>query len=98
MFNTSGIEITLYVMCFVLSNSRYKYCEWQGQPFTTPDIIRIHENAFEFYGGYPEEAVYDQDHLVLVSENHGDLIFTREFASYLEKRKFSVYMCKKSRS
>ena len=52
VFNTAGIEITLYVMCFVLSNSRYKYCEWQGQLFTTPDIIRIHENAFEFYGGY----------------------------------------------
>lgn len=96
VINTAGIEITLYVMCFVLSNSRYKYCEWQGRPFTTPDIIRIHENAFEFYGGYPGEAVYDQDHLVLVSENHGDLIFTREFASYLQKRKFSVYMCKKA--
>jgi transposase len=96
VLNTAGIEITLYVMCFVLSNSRYKYCEWQGRPFTTPDMIRIHENAFEFYGGYPEEAVYDQDHLVLVSENYGDLIFTREFASYLQKRKFSIYMCKKA--
>ncbi|NLK64036.1 MAG: IS21 family transposase [Tissierellia bacterium] len=96
VFNLEGKEITLYVMCFVLSNSRYKYCEWQGRPFTTPDIIRIHENAFEFYGGYATEAVYDQDHLVLVSENHGDLIYTREFASYLQKRKFSVYMCRKA--
>jgi DNA replication protein DnaC len=33
---------------------------------------------------------------VLVSENYGDLIFTREFASYLQKRKFSIYMCKKA--
>lgn len=96
VFNIEGIEITLYVMCFVLSNSRYKYCEWQGHPFTTPDIVRIHENAFVFYGGYPEEAVYDQDHLVLVSENHGDLIYTKEFAAYLQKRKFSVYMCRKA--
>lgn len=95
-FNPEGIEITLYVMCFVLSHSRYKYCEWQARPFNTSDIIRIHENAIEYYGGYPLEAVYDQDHLILVSENHGDLIYTKEFASYLQKRKFSVYMCKKA--
>lgn len=96
VFNAEGREITLYVMCFVLSNSRYKYCEWQGRPFNTTDIIRIHENAFMYYGGYPEEAVYDQDHLILVSENHGDLIYTKEFAVYLQKRKFRVYMCRKA--
>ena len=30
VFNTDGKEITIYVMCFVLSHSRYKYCQWQG--------------------------------------------------------------------
>lgn len=90
-----GKYIRLYVMCFVLSYSRYKYCEWQSRPFTTSDIIRIHENAFEYYGGMPEEIVYDQDHVILVSENHGDLIFTREFAGYHQRRKFKIYMCRK---
>jgi len=93
--NTQG-EIRLYVMCFVLSHSRYKYCEWQDRPFNTNDIIRIHENAFEFYGGMPEEIVYDQDHLILTSENHGDLVYTQAFSGYLQKRKFSVYMCRKA--
>ena len=93
---TTEKEIILYVMCFVLSHSRYKYCKWQNRPFTTIDIIRIHEDAFEFYGGHPEEIVYDQDHLILVSENHGDLIYTKEFAAYLQKRKFKVYMCRRA--
>ncbi|AGL00978.1 IS21 family transposase [Desulfoscipio gibsoniae] len=96
VINTEGNIVTLYVMCFVLSHSRYKYCQWQGRPFNTKDIIEIHENAFDYFGGYPQEAVYDQDHLILVSENHGELIYTREFASYLQKRKFSVYMCRKA--
>ena len=96
VINAEGDVITLYVMCFVLSHSRYKYCEWQGRPFNTTDIIGIHENAFEYFGGFPQEAVYDQDHLILVSENHGELIYTKEFASYLQKRKFSVYMCRKA--
>lgn len=94
--NAEGNIIKLYVMCFVLSNSRYKYCWWQAKPFNTGEIIAIHENAFEYFGGYPEEAVYDQDHLILVSENHGDLVYTKEFATYLKKRKFSVYMCRKA--
>lgn len=89
-------EIKLYVMCFVLSHSRHKYCEWQDRPFSSNDIIRIHENAFEFYGGMPEEIVYDQDHMILTSENHGDLVYTQAFAGYLQKRKFRVYMCRKA--
>lgn len=88
-------KIKLYVMCFVLANSRYKYYQWQDRPFNTSDVIRIHEDAFEYYGGIPEEIVYDQDHLILVSENHGDLIYTHDFAAYLKKRKFRIYMCRK---
>jgi transposase len=94
--SNTGNRIRLFVMCFVLSNSRYKYCEWQDRPFTTEDIIKIHENAFDFYGGMPEEIVYDQDHLILTSENHGDLVFTHAFANYIKKRKFKVYMCRRA--
>jgi transposase len=92
----TDIKVKLFVMGFVLSNSRYKYCEWQDRPFTTADVIRIHENAFEFYGGIPEEIVYDQDHLILTSENHGELVYTHAFAAYLKTRKFKVYMCRKA--
>jgi transposase len=84
-----GSRIKLYVMCFVLTHSRYKY-------FNTADIIRIHENAFEYFGGMPEEMVYDQDHLILAAENHGDLIYTHLFSSYIQRRKFKVYMCRKA--
>ncbi len=96
VLDSNGKEIKLFVMCFVLSHSRYKYCYWQSRPFTTIDIVRIHEDAFEYFGGYPEEAVYDQDHLILVSENHGDLIYTKEFAAYLKKRNFHIYMCRRA--
>jgi len=96
VINAEGNVVTLYVMCFVLSHSRFKYCEWQGRPFNTTDIIGIHENAFEYFGGFPQEAVYDQDHLILISENHGELIYTKEFAAYLQTRRFSVYMCRKA--
>ncbi|NMA85515.1 MAG: IS21 family transposase [Epulopiscium sp.] len=96
VFKEDGTKVLLYVICFVLSNSRFKYCEWQSRPFNTIDMIRMHENAFEYYGGMPEELVYDQDNLVLVSENHGDLIFTHKFANYMQRRKFKVHMCRRA--
>jgi len=95
-FKEGGNKIKLYVMCFVFSHSRFKYCEWQDRPFNTSDIIQIHENAFEYFGGMPEEMVYDQDHLILVSENYGDLIYTHQFSNYVQRRKFRVYMCRKA--
>lgn len=94
--NTDKKDVKLYFITFVLSHSRYKYVQWQGRPFTTRDTIRCHENAFAYFGGMPAEMVYDQDHLVTVSENAGDIILTGEFQAYKEQRKFRIYLCRKA--
>ncbi|MDQ0216677.1 transposase [Oikeobacillus pervagus] len=86
----------LYFITFVLSHSRYKYVEWMDRPFTTRDTIRCHEKAFQFFGGMPEEIVYDQDHLITVSENAGDIILTSEFQAYKQERRFRIYLCRKA--
>jgi len=91
-----GKEKKLYFISFVLSHSRYKYVEWLDRPFTTKDVIRTHENAFQAYGGIPYELVYDQDSLMVVSENAGDLILTREFQAYREERKLILFVCRKA--
>jgi transposase len=93
---TNGGRQKLWFIAFVLSHSRYKYVEWLDRPFTTRDVIQCHEAAFHYYGGRPEEIVYDQDHLISVSENAGDLILTEEFQAYQQMRKFSIYLCRKS--
>lgn len=58
--------------------------------------MRCHELAFQYYGGVPEEVVYDQDNLIAVSENAGDLILTKGFQKYIQQRKFRVYLCRKA--
>lgn len=93
--NPQGHLVKLRFMSFVLSHSRHKYVEWLDRPFTTADVIQIHERAFEYFEGVPNEIVYDQDHLLLTSENHGDLILTHEFARYVQQRGFRIYMCRK---
>ncbi len=87
-------RVKLYCIGFVLSHSRFKYIEWQEKPFTTRDVIRTHENAFDYFGGRTEEIVYDQDKLMIVSENHGDILFTKQFQSYVLERQFIVHVCR----
>jgi transposase len=96
MRNVQGHQVRLWFITFVLSHSRYKFVLWQDRPFTTRDVIEAHEQAFAYFGGMPKEIVYDQDHLLLTSENYGDLILTHEFAKYVEQRQFRIYMCRKS--
>ena len=91
---TNGQTIKLYVAAFVLSHSRYKYMEWQDRPFTTNDLVQIHIRAFCYFGGKPREIVYDQDNIIVVSENHGDIIFTQQFEAYRRTEAFQVYACR----
>ena len=89
----SGRHKKVYCFAMVLSHSRYKYVLWQERPYTTDTFIRAHIKAFEFFGGRPKEIVYDQDKVLAVSENNGDIIYTAGFQSYINEVKFSVYLC-----
>lgn len=88
--------IKLFGIAIVLSKSRYKYVEWFDRPPTTGDFINFHDRAFQYLKGMPKEIVYDQDRLLIVSENFGDIIYTAEFEIYRQKRKFKTFICRSS--
>ncbi|MDX8047253.1 hypothetical protein SH601_14885 [Gracilibacillus sp. S3-1-1] len=96
IYTKSGQRKKLYLAGFLLSHSRYKYIEWIDRPLRTSDLIRMQENAFRYFWGMTSEIVYDQDRLLAVSENAGDLILTESFTKYHETRKFSIYLCRKN--
>lgn len=89
----NGRHKKVYCFAMVLSCSRYKFVFWQERPFTTDSFIEAHIKAFSFYGGRPQELVYDQDKILAVSENHGDIIYTEGFQNYLNEVKFDVFLC-----
>lgn len=89
-------RIKLYMAAFILAHSRYKYVLWQPRPFTTIDFISCLESCFEALGGLPKELVIDQDHLMTVSENCGDIIHTFDFERCKNKHGFSVWLCRKA--
>ena len=91
---TTGRHRKVYCFAMVLAHSRYKFIWWQLNPFTTDTFITAHMKAFEFYGGRPREIVYDQDKILAVSENHGDIIYTEGFQNYINEIKFDVFLCR----
>jgi len=89
-------DLKLYIFAAVLSASRYKYCALQDRPFTTLDLIRHLLDCFCYLGGIPEELVIDQDKVMVVSENRGDIIYTKDFKQFIEEMDLKMYVCRKS--
>ena len=96
MTTDEGKRKKIYFFSMVLSRSRYKFVFHQNHPFTTIEVIYAHELAFVFFDGITEVIVYDQDTLLLTSENKGDLILTEAFRKYAEYRGFKLHFCRKS--
>jgi len=94
MKSIDGSKVKVRFVAFVLANSRYKYTQFQNRAFTTVDLVNACNNCFKFFGGVPLELVFDQDSIVSVSENYGDVIHTYEFEKLRQQLGFSVYLCR----
>ncbi len=94
MQNVDGGRTTVYAAVFVLSRSRYKYAQMQSRPFTSVDLVRICHDCFQYMGGMPAEMVFDQDSIVCVSENAGDIVYTYEFEKFRQECKMAIRMCR----
>ena len=90
----SGLK--LFIFAGVLSASRYKYVIFQDHPFKTKEVIDHLLNCFDYFGGVPEQMVIDQDSLLVVSENAGDIIYTDDFKFFIEEQEIRMYVCRAS--
>jgi len=88
----SGLK--LYIFASLLSASRYKYVIFQDHPFRTKEVIGHLLNSFDYFGGVPKEIVIDQDALMVVSENAGDIIYTDDFQYFIEEQELRMYVCR----
>jgi transposase len=83
----------VFVVAGVLSHSRYKWGGWYTSPLTSAQFVTALEDCFDFFGGITEEIVFDQDRLLAVDENFGDIIYTKEFEAFRQRMGFKVYLC-----
>jgi transposase len=86
----------VHFMVMVLCRSRYKFVYFQDKPFTSKTTVEAHEKGLRFFGGQPRELVYDQDRVLIVDENLGDVLLTGEFRTYCNQMDFKTIFCRKA--
>lgn len=94
--SSTGKRTKVYFFTMVLSRSRYKFVWFIDRPFTASLAIQAHEKTFTYFRGIPDEIVYDQDKVFMVSENGGDIILTDKFQNYTRQRSFTLHFCRKA--
>jgi transposase len=94
MTDMYGKRVKVYIFAMVMSASRMKFVCFQDRPFKAQTFIEAHDLAFRYFGGRPVEIVYDQDRVMSVSENAGDILYTEIFENYRQYAGFSVRLCR----
>lgn len=89
----NGVETTVYLMVFVLSYSRLMHVSLSNKPINTELLIKQHDAAFRYFGGMPEECVYDQTKLVVISETFRELSLNQRFHQYATAAGFRIHAC-----
>jgi len=96
MYDIDKQRIKVYFFCLLLSYSRYKYIYIQTTPFTSASTVYAHELAFEHLQGIPKKIIYDQDKVLINSENLGDYLLTKKFQSFVSQHHFEPIFCRKA--
>jgi len=85
-----------YIYAAVLAASRVRYVAVQDHPFRTVEVIRHTLAAFRYVGGRARTVVIDQDRLMTVSENAGEIRHTAEFEQFIREQDLRVWLCRKA--
>jgi len=89
----AGIEQIVYFVVFVLSFSRLMYVSASLKPINTLKMIQMHDECFRYYGGVPEECVYDQAKVVVINEEFRELTLNSTFSQYAASSEFRIHGC-----
>ena len=85
----------LYCFLLVLGYSRTRYIEFVTD-MSTNTLIRCHTNAFRYFGGYPEEMLYDNMKQVVIKRllKQEDSTLNRQFEDFAGFYGFKPVLCR----
>ena len=85
----------LYCFLLVLGYSRMRYIEFVTD-MSTNTLIRCHQNAFHYFGGYPEEILYDNMKQVVIKRllKQEDSTLNRQFEDFAGFYGFKPILCR----
>jgi len=88
-----GVETVVHFVVFVLAYSRLMYVGLSFRPLDTQQFIQLHDEALRYFGGMPEELVYDQTKLVVIEEKYRELTLNERFNQYATTAGFRIHAC-----
>lgn len=85
----------LYCFLMILGYSRMRYIEFVTD-MSTSTLIRCHVNAFRYFGGYPEEILYDNMKQVVVKRllKQADSELNRQFEDFAGFYGYKPVLCR----
>jgi transposase len=91
----NGRSKKLYCFLMILGYSRMRYIEFVTD-MNTNTMIRCHANAFRYFGGYPEEMLYDNMKQVVVKRllKQEDSTLNRQFEDFAGFYGFKPVLCR----
>ena len=91
----NGESKKLYCFIMILGYSRMRYIEFVTD-MTTTTLIRCHINAFRYFGGYPEEVLYDNMKQVVVKRllKQKDSTMNSQFEDFAGFYGFKPILCR----
>ena len=91
----NGEEKKLYCFLMILGYSRMRYIEFVTD-MSTQTLIKCHLNAFDYFGGYPEEILYDNMKQVVVKRllKQKDSTLNRTFEDFAGFFNFKPVLCR----
>jgi len=91
----NGQARKLYCFLLILGYSRMRYIEFVTD-MSTNTLIRCHANAFRYFGGYPEEILYDNMKQVVIKRllKQEDSTLNRQFEDFAGFYGFKPVLCR----
>ena len=85
----------LYCFLMILGYSRMRYIEFVTD-MSTNTLIRCRQNAFRYFGGYPEEILYDNMKQVVIKRllKQEDSTLNRQFEDFAGFYGFKPILCR----
>ena len=85
----------LYCFLMILGYSRMRYIEFVTD-MSTSTLIRCHQNAFRYFGGYPQEILYDNMKQVVVKRllKQEDSTLNSQFEDFSGFHGFKPVLCR----
>jgi transposase len=84
-----GTSVRVYAFVMVLGYSRYLYVEFT-RSMSLATLIRCHQNAFAFFGGWPRRILYDNMRQVVVGPER----INARFLDFTRHHGFEVRRCR----